>query len=193
VNAFNLLGASAFGSVHDLLHSTAFVVGRNLALFLAFVFWLGFAYWVYRDARRRIDDPWLTGTATLLGLSVPYVGPLIYLLFRPPETLAEVRTRDLELLALEEQLGHHALQCPVCRLEVEPSFLLCPVCTTRLKRACVRCSAVLEPEWQLCPYCATAPVAATPELVAPDLDAALTAEAAAKENGHRAPTRTSPV
>ena len=91
---------SAFGSLHDVLHSTAFTVARNVTLFFVVLFWLGFAYWTFRDARRRIDDPWLVGTATLLGL-VPFIGPLVYLLFRPPETLAEVRTREVELRALE--------------------------------------------------------------------------------------------
>jgi predicted amidophosphoribosyltransferase len=38
---------------------------------------------------------------------------------------------------------------------VEPSFLVCPVCTTRLKEACVSCKAPLEPLWQVCPHCET--------------------------------------
>ena len=66
-------------------------------------------------------------------------------------------------------------QCPVCRSEVEPAFLICPVCTTHLKEPCAHCAAPLEPLWQACPYCRT-PVIAQP--AAADLDAALTAEAA---------------
>ena len=30
------------------------------------------------------------------------------------------------------------LRCPVCRGQVEPTFLVCPICTTRLKQACTR-------------------------------------------------------
>jgi 4-amino-4-deoxy-L-arabinose transferase-like glycosyltransferase len=86
-----VLGGSAFGSVHSAFHSTAFRIVWNSVFLLAIVFWLGLAFWVFRDARRRIDDPWLVATATLLGLVVPYLGPIIYLLFRPPETLADVR------------------------------------------------------------------------------------------------------
>jgi RNA polymerase subunit RPABC4/transcription elongation factor Spt4 len=189
MSMFNLFG-SAFGSVHDLYTSTAFDVARNLVLFLAVVFWLGLAVWVFRDARRRLDDGLLVGTATLLGLAVPYVGPVIYMLFRPPETLAETRVRDLEVRALEEEIGRHELHCPVCRAEVEADYRLCPVCTTRLKAACAHCSAPLDPAWQVCPYCAAstlAPLPATggaPTLVAPDLDAALTAGAAAAERPH---------
>jgi RNA polymerase subunit RPABC4/transcription elongation factor Spt4 len=184
VATFNFF-ASAFGSVHDLFNSTAFDVARNLVLFLAVVFWLGLAGWVFRDARRRLDDPLLVATATLLGLVVPYVGPVIYMLFRPPETLADVRVRDLEVSALEEEIGRHELHCPVCRAEVEADYRLCPVCTTRLKAACAHCSAPLDPAWQVCPYCASStlePAAAdVPKLVTPDLDTALTAEVAAIE------------
>jgi len=185
-----LIAASAFGSVHGLFDSTAFDVARNLVLFLAVVFWLGLAFWVYRDARRRVDDSWLIGTATLLGLAVPYIGAPIYMLFRPPETLDDVRAREIEIQALEQRLGQHAPHCPVCRAGVEASFLVCPVCTTQLKQPCVRCSAPLEPSWQVCPYCATS-VIEEPELVTPDLDAALTAEVAVNGNGkaHVRPAR----
>lgn len=186
--ARNLIAASGFASVHGLLNSTAFDVARNLALFLVVVFWLGLAVWVYRDARRRIDDGLVVATATLLGLSVPYIGVVIYMLFRPPESLADVRARGLELRALEEQLGQHALHCPACRLEVDASFLVCPVCTTRLKRPCTGCAAALEPSWQVCPYCGVPEVVVTPELA---LDAVLTAEVSAigSGNAHARPKR----
>jgi hypothetical protein len=184
VSTFNFF-ASAFGSVHDLFNSTAFDVARNLVLFLAVVFWLGLAGWVFRDARRRVDDPLLVATATLLGLVLPYVGPVIYMLFRPPETLADVRVRDLEVSTLEEEIGRHELHCPVCRAEVEVDYRLCPVCTTRLKTPCAHCSAPLDPAWQVCPFCAASTLepatADVPKLVTPDLDTALTAEVAAIE------------
>jgi Double zinc ribbon len=163
--------------LQDIFHSTAFDVARNLALFLVAVFWLGVAYWVYRDARRRVDDPWLVATAALVGL-VPIVGPLVYLLFRPPETLADVRAREIELRALETRLLVKQPSCPVCRTSVQPDFLVCPVCTTQLKLPCRRCEKPLEPLWQACPYCAT-PVGAAVEAVTVDLDAALAAEAIA--------------
>jgi hypothetical protein len=181
VTAFNLIAASAFGSVHGLLHSTAFNVARNLAIVLAIVFWLGLAYWVYRDARRRVDDPWLIGTATLLAVAVPYMGAAVYLLFRAPETLDDVHARELEVRALEERIAVRAPHCPVCRADVASSFLVCPVCTTQLKQPCQSCSAALDASWQACPYCAT------PVIAAADLDAALTAEVAngnGKRNGN---------
>src|SRR4051794_34965441 len=143
VTGSSLIAASAFGSVHGLLHSTAFDVARNLVLVLALVFYLGLVYWVYRDARRRVDDPWLIGTATLVAFVAPYVGAAVYLLFRAPETLDDVRSRALEVRALEERIGMGTPHCPVCRADVDASFLVCPVCTTQLKQPCRSCSAAL--------------------------------------------------
>ena len=139
----------------SIFDSNAWDVARNLVIVLGLVFWAATAYWVYKDARRRIEDPWLVGVATVLGAVPPFLGPLIYMLFRPPEYLEDVRERDLEIAAIEEQLAERDLRCPVCRGAVDPSFLVCPVCTTRLKQACEECGSPLEPIWQVCPYCAT--------------------------------------
>jgi len=120
----------------------------------AAVFWVASAYWTVKDARRRIDDSWLLVLAALVGL-VPYVGPLVYMLFRPPEYLEDVRERELEIKAMEDRLSRRGLVCPVCRSEVQSSFLVCPICTTKLRQACPTCRAPLEALWQVCPYCAT--------------------------------------
>jgi hypothetical protein len=161
-------------AIHDFLHSTGFVIARNFAIFLAVVFWLALAFWVHKDARRRVADPFLVFTATLLGLVPPYIGPVVYLLFRPAETLEDMRSRRVELQALEQQLARGRPTCPICIAPVEPDYLACPVCTTTLRQPCARCNAPLEPLWQVCPYC-TSPIAFEPSQV--DLDAALTAEA----------------
>jgi RNA polymerase subunit RPABC4/transcription elongation factor Spt4 len=147
--------AASFGSVHDFFHSSTWYVIRNLAIFFVLVFWVATVYWVYKDARRRIEDPMLVWVSTVLGV-VPFVGPLIYMLFRPPEYLEDVRERELEIKAMEESLGRGRRQhCPVCRADIDESFLVCPVCTTRLRQACTNCKAPLEPLWQVCPYCET--------------------------------------
>ena len=57
--------------------------------------------------------------------------------------------------AMERRLGARSLHCPVCRAEVEDDYLVCPVCTTKLRQACTTCSRPLEPAWQVCPYCET--------------------------------------
>jgi hypothetical protein len=183
VTGFASILCSAFASVHDLFHSTAFHVARTITLFFVALVWLGLAWWVHRDARRRIDDGVLVATATLLGL-VPFLGPLVYLLFRPPETLEEAYARRVEIAALESRLFERTPRCPVCRAEVEKTFLVCPVCTTQLKQRCASCSAPLEPVWQACPYC-TAPVVAQGPPESFDLDQALTAEAILHDGARR--------
>jgi RNA polymerase subunit RPABC4/transcription elongation factor Spt4 len=150
--------ASSFGSVHDFFHSSTWYVIRNLAILFVVVFWIATVYWVWKDARRRVEDRILVGVATALGL-VPFLGPLVYMLFRPPEYLEDVRERELEIRAMEARLGGRAHHCPVCRAEVEDEFLVCPVCTTKLRQACTGCGRPLESSWQVCPYCET-PIAA---------------------------------
>jgi RNA polymerase subunit RPABC4/transcription elongation factor Spt4 len=146
--------ASTFSGVHDFFHSSTWYVIRNLAIFFVIVFWVATIYWVYKDARRRIEDPLLVWVVTAIGV-VPFIGPLIYMLFRPPEYLEDVRERELEIKAMEKRLGARDLRCPVCRAEVDEEFLVCPVCTTKLRQACTNCHRPLEASWQVCPYCET--------------------------------------
>jgi len=174
--------ASAFGSIHTALHSSAVSIAANVLILFAVVLWLGLGFRVHRDARRRVDDGWLVGFATALGFALPYVGPVVYLLFRPPETLADAHAREIELRALRGRLLQAAPHCPVCLTEVESDYLVCPVCTTRLREQCPTCDAALDPLWQACPYCAStvATRVATDGggVSYVDLDTALTAEAA---------------
>ncbi len=137
------------------LDSDFLIVARNLAIFFLGVFWIATVYWVYKDAKRRIEDPWMVAMATVLGAVPPFLGPIIYMFFRPPEYLEDVRERELEIRAMEQRLARRDLHCPVCRAEVDASFLVCPVCTTKLKQACVNCKQPLEALWQICPYCET--------------------------------------
>jgi len=159
------VSASIFGSAHSILHSST---SRAIELaFVAFValFYCATVYWVYRDARRRISEPPLVALSTLLGV-LPFLGPLVYMLFRPLEYLDDVRERELEIKAIETRLGGAELRCGVCGCAVEPDYLVCPVCTTRLRQACTACSRPLEPAWQLCPYCETAVVLDVPVALA---------------------------
>jgi Double zinc ribbon len=134
------------GAQHAILNGLAF---------FAFVIWLSLGYWTYKDARRRITDPMLIGVATLIALVIPFLGPFVYMLFRPPEYLEDVRERELEIKAIEDRISAADQRCPVCHAEVDSGYLVCPVCTTKLKQACVSCGSPLEPIWQVCPYCET--------------------------------------
>ena len=148
--------ASTFGSTHDFFNSGAWLVIRNLLIFFA-------ARLLGRDASGGSTRTRSAGSRTrgssgvscLLGVVVPFFGPFIYMLFRPPEYLDDVRERELEIKAMEDRLVKRDLHCPVCRTEVDSSFLVCPICTTKLKQACVTCKQPLEALWQVCPYCET--------------------------------------
>ena len=149
-----LAASSTFGSVHDFFHSQTWHLIRNGTTLVVVVFWLAVAFWVNKDARRRIGDPWLVALATLLGLVPPFLGALIYMFFRPPEYLDDVRERDLEMQAAEARLaefGYHL--CPHCDYEVEKDFLRCPSCMRKLKDPCKTCGRPLDPAWKICPYC----------------------------------------
>ena len=174
--------ASVFGGLHHFFHSNTWIVLRAVLAGVVGLFWLATVFWVWKDARRRIADWRLLTLATLIG-SVPIFGPLIYMLFRPPEYLDDVRERELEIKAIETRLGAADLHCKVCGCDVDADFLVCPVCTTRLRAACSVCSKPLEPAWQVCPYCETK--------VAVDSPVAL-ADAQSKTRRLRTRTPTSP-
>ena len=145
-----------FGGVHDFFESTTWDIIRTSLVVFALLFWIATVFWVWKDARRRIANRGFVALATLVGLGLPFLGPLVYMLFRPPEYLEDVRERELEIKAIERRLeGGRELTCWVCNTEVQPEFLVCPVCTTRLRQSCANCHKPLEPAWQVCPYCET--------------------------------------
>jgi hypothetical protein len=125
----------------------------NLIILFLVVIWLATVYWAYTDARRRIADPMLIGCATAAAM-FPFVGAVVYMIVRPPETLDDMRERELEIQAAELRL-HSAgfLLCPHCDHEVERDFLRCPHCARKLKEQCVNCAKPLSPSWRICPYC----------------------------------------
>jgi hypothetical protein len=86
---------------------------RNIGIGIVVVLWLATAYWTFKDARRRIGDPWLVGLATLLGLFPPFLGPVIYMFFRPPECTTRLRSA-----------------CPSCGQPLESLWQVCPYCAT---------------------------------------------------------------
>ena len=134
--------------------SSGFALARNLSGFFVVVFWLATAFWVYKDARRRIDDPWLVAMAALLGLVPPFVGPIVYLFLRPPDSIEERRDRESRT-GPRRAAGRERPALPGLPWRGRASFLGCPVCTTRLKQACSSCGSPLEQIWQVCPSAPT--------------------------------------
>jgi hypothetical protein len=94
---------------------------RNIGIGIVVVLWLATAFWTFKDARRRIRDPWFVALATLIGLFPPFLGPIIYLFFRPPEYLQDVHERELEIKAMEQRL---------CGQPLDALWQVCPHCAT---------------------------------------------------------------
>jgi len=138
-----------FGITNDGLNLAV----KLLLLFLAAI-WLSLVFWTFADARRRIADPLLVACATAASLFFPFVGTIVYAIVRPPEFLADVHERELEIAAAEARL-HQAegMHCPHCDFEIEKTFLRCPSCLRRLKEPCNTCGRPLDPRWKICPYC----------------------------------------
>jgi hypothetical protein len=131
--------------------------GLNLAIDLLILFvvvlYFSLIYWTYADARRRIQDPMLVGCAFVASL-FPFVGPIIYMVVRPPEYLEDVRERELETQAAQARLSElEQGLCPYCSYRVESDFVRCPSCLRKLKEPCVNCSRPLDQAWTICPYC----------------------------------------
>jgi double zinc ribbon protein len=138
----------------------------NLLLLVLVVVWLSLVYWTFADARRRISDPVLIGTATVASL-IPFIGTIVYTILRPPEFLADAREREIETQASELRMRHLTAQsCPRCEHPIERSWLRCPECRHRLKDPCVSCNRPVDPRWAVCPYCET-PLRAEREEEAP--------------------------
>ncbi len=120
------------------------------ALFAAL--WLSFIIWAFRDMRSRSRDPFAQLLAALLVAVLPVAGILIYLILRPPETLAEAYERALEEEALLQEIEERPA-CPGCSRTIHPNWILCPHCHTRLRKVCPDCNSLMELQWNLCPYC----------------------------------------
>jgi uncharacterized Zn-finger protein len=154
--------SGAFSSVTDFFSSSYFSALIKLGALFGIALYGATVFWTWKDARRRIEDPVIVGVCVATAVCFPFVGVLIYLILRPPEYIADVHERELEIRAMERRLGSDSV-CPYCRNPAEASFLSCPHCGTKLKQACRRCKAPLDPAWRLCPYCETVATTLPPQ------------------------------
>jgi hypothetical protein len=76
-------------------------IAANLLVIFLLAVWIALVFWVYADARRRLTDSVLIGSATLAALIFPFAGALVYAIVRPPETLDDAYERDLDVRAAE--------------------------------------------------------------------------------------------
>lgn len=123
------------------------------AAFIA-ALWLSLVLWTYRDIRSRARDP-LSRVLAVLVVAVLFLpGVLVYLILRPAQTLEAEYQQTLEEEALLQTIEEVPV-CPGCSRHIEPDWIACPHCHTRLKKRCHQCGRLMELPWNLCPYCAT--------------------------------------
>lgn len=123
------------------------------AAFIA-ALWLSLVLWTYRDIRSRARDP-LSRVLAVLVVAVLFLpGVLVYLILRPAQTLEAEYQQTLEEEALLQTIEEVPV-CPGCSRHIEPDWIACPHCHTRLKKRCHHCGRLMELPWNLCPYCAT--------------------------------------
>ena len=85
--------------------------------------WIASVWWTFRDIRARTTDIFLQVAATLLVAVFSFPGLLIYVILRPPKTLAQLYEDSLEEEAFLQGIQVHN-SCPVCKQRVEPEFIL---------------------------------------------------------------------
>ena len=144
--------SNPFQSVTDFFKSPTWHFVTLMFYFLLVVLWLACAYWVFKDARRRIDDKIILTVAVLTGLVFGPLGLIIYAIVRPPELLADRDARELEMQMMEQRVQEES-RCSFCKTPVRDDYLVCPTCARRLRSTCTQCGKPLEPNWRVCPYC----------------------------------------
>jgi RNA polymerase subunit RPABC4/transcription elongation factor Spt4 len=132
----------------------------QMALYALFAYmillWIVAAYWAYRDMRDRTENPALPFLATALVIFfLPFFFPLgvmIYRVVRPPERLGDVYERNLAQEALLSEV-EAVKTCRNCDRRVDPEWIICPWCRTRLHRVCPNCERLVGLDWSLCAWC----------------------------------------
>ena len=135
-----------------ILNNPLFGLVRNLCSLFFIVVYVAIIFWTWRDAARRGAMGWFWGLTVAI---FPFVGWVVYLIVRPPDTLDDAHERELEIRSREAQLTREYDTCPSCYKPVEKDFLLCPYCMKKLRKPCTECGKALKLNWQVCPYCKT--------------------------------------
>lgn len=141
-----------FQTVTDFFSSPLWQFVIYLAYFSLVAVWLAGAYWVFKDARRRIEDPIVIGVCVAAALVFGPLGWIVYAIARPSEYIADRRVRELDLQMMEQRLNEDA-RCSNCTTPVRDDYLVCPACGQRLRLQCRSCHRPLDPSWRVCPYC----------------------------------------
>lgn len=144
--------SNPFQPVTDFFKSPTWHFITLMFYFLVAVLWIACAYWVFKDARRRIDDKIVIAVCVLAGIVFGPLGLIVYAIVRPPELLADRDERELEMQMMTQRLSEET-RCSFCKTPVKDEYLVCPTCGRRLRSQCGHCGRPLEPNWRVCPYC----------------------------------------
>ncbi|MCZ7661657.1 MAG: zinc ribbon domain-containing protein [Thermoleophilia bacterium] len=147
---------NAIQSIQNIIEWDGWTLVWYLVWFSVVVLWLALVFWTLKDARKRIEDVLIIAVAVATSLVFPFIGTLVYTILRPAEYLADVRERDLEMRAMEQELRVSRV-CPNCREPVRDDYVICPKCRKGLRTPCDTCSRPLEYSWKVCPYCGAEP------------------------------------
>ena len=194
---FTAIG-DAIGSIFD---NPVVRLGIQLAVIYWIVLWLAASYWAFRDMQSRSDNPLAPYlAAAFVIVFTPILFPLAvfaYRIIRPQERIGEVYERNLAeeaMLAEIEAIPH----CPTCDRRVDPAWIICPSCRTRLNRVCPNCTRLVGLDWSLCAWCgreferhdAIAAASAAPIVTLPTREALPSGEAETVNERSRATVRT---
>jgi RNA polymerase subunit RPABC4/transcription elongation factor Spt4 len=144
--------SNPFQSVLDFFDSPVWTFTIYVSYFAVAALWIACAYWVFKDARRRVEDKVVLAVAVLTGIVFGPFGLIVYAIVRPPEYIDDRRERELEMQILEQRLSEES-RCGFCKTPVRDDYLVCPTCGRRLRTTCPSCSRPIEPQWRVCPYC----------------------------------------
>ncbi len=150
------LGGQLGGAFDAFVSSTVVQLFLTALVFYLFVVWLAAAFWAFRDMHERSENPVLPYLAsTLIILFTPflfYLGVVVYRVIRPSERLGEVYERNLAEEALLAEV--EAIKtCPGCDKRVDPEWIICPWCRSRLNRVCPNCERLVGLDWTICAWC----------------------------------------
>ena len=116
--------------------------------------WVALIIWTFRDIRARHRDRLVHFLAAALVALLNLPGVLVYLILRPSRTLEEEYQQTLEEEALLRTIEEQSV-CPGCERHIQPDWMVCPSCQTKLRKTCHSCSRLMELPWNICPYCGT--------------------------------------
>ncbi|MBL8056353.1 MAG: zinc ribbon domain-containing protein [Anaerolineales bacterium] len=150
------------------LTTYALILAAFLGAFLS-ALWLSLVIWTFRDMRSRSRDVFAQVLAAAVVAVLTLPGLVIYLILRPPKTLAEAYAQSLEEEALLQEIEEKRV-CPGCGRQAREDWRICPNCLTKLKKPCAQCGQLMDLPWNVCPYCATPVEGARPAEPEPAAD-----------------------